>query len=128
MSKIIVILAFLETILDAPGNVFADGFGFGLRESSVERDHEFRVDISGVDVFFLENHGNAHAFKLADILKAVDCVSGKTADAFDEDKVNIAFLQSLIILLKEVRFLVWVPESPLSAKIPTICQEGFEAI
>ena len=53
-----------------------------------------------LDVFFLENHGNTHAFKLTNILKAVDCVSGKTADAFDEDKVNIAFFAKLDHLVK----------------------------
>ena len=57
-------LAVLDGLTLAPADIGRDGFTLGLSEGGVERNEELTFRINGVDVLFLEDHGNAETSQL----------------------------------------------------------------
>ena len=78
-----------ERFFDAPCDVSADGFGFGLRERCMEADDEFGGKGEGVEVFFFEDYGDAEEFEFTDIGEAVDGVTGKAGNAFAKNDIDL---------------------------------------
>ena len=83
-------LAVLDGLTLAPADIGRDGFTLGLSEGGVERNEELTFRINGVDVLFLEDHGNAETSQLTGIADGVQRISGEAGDRLGEDHVDFA--------------------------------------
>ena len=83
-------LSICKTFPLAPDAVLRNGTGFFLREGTHDSNQQLTLGVQRPDVFLLKVNLHAFFFELTDCGQAVDRISGKAADRFGNDKVNLA--------------------------------------
>ena len=90
-------------ITDAHLDVLGDGRTFLLRKAGHNGYENLPLAVGGQDVLLLKEDWDALRLQFPNVLKAVESVTGETADAFGNDRLN------------SVLFAVPVPLRPSSA-------------
>ena len=83
-------LALLVAVLKAELDVFTHGLAFLLGKARHDRKEHFSFGIQRVYGLLLEIDWNVFVLELPDILEAVEGVSGKSADGFGDDHVDVS--------------------------------------
>ena len=95
-------IAFLCALRLSPYHIVADVFGFALRDRAVDGDVKLRGRIDAVQILFFKVHIHLDFPQHSGDLDAVEGVSGKAADGFDDDHIypaSFALADQLIELI-----------------------------
>ena len=84
--------AFFKTLLDGPACVLGNAAAFLLCKRSEKGQHQLAVVGQGVNVLLLELYLDAQLLQVPDRFQQVHRVSGKPADGFGEDDVDLSRL------------------------------------
>ena len=85
----------LEVVLDAHPHVLGNGLALLLGEGGHDGDEQLAAGAHGVDILLFKEDGDVQRLELSDVLKAVQGISGETADGFGDDHVDFMRLAVL---------------------------------
>ena len=83
-------LSCFKSSYDSPVTVFADIPALLLCLAAQDRNQQFSASLQRVNPFFFKKYGNVLFFQLPDIGQGVYGISGKPADGFCNDHVNLS--------------------------------------
>src|SRR5699024_6774943 len=83
-------LPLLVSILESQLHVLGEGLAFLLCKARHDGKQNLALGIHRVDVFLLKIYGDVLFFKLSDVFKAIQCISGKSANGLGNYHVNSA--------------------------------------